>query len=223
MSQLATQMAAQTNPFHTFEFFPPRTEAGLVNLLDRIRRLAASPLRPPLAVSITWGAGGGTAERSLELAEHVVKMGLNVVLHLTCTNMPKEKVDQALVKCRQLGIKNVLALRGDPPRSEEYAVSSDPTPDFFNHASDLVTYIRQEHGDYFCIGVAGYPTPHQDSETPEIDLKWLKFKCDAGADFIITQLFYDVPGFEKWVKACREIGEFDVTEGLNAPSSNRSW
>ena len=84
------------HPFHTFEFFPPRTEAGLVNLLDRIRRLAAEPLPSPLAVSVTWGAGGGTSDRSLELAEHIVKMGLTVILHLTCTNMPKEKVDQAL-------------------------------------------------------------------------------------------------------------------------------
>jgi methylenetetrahydrofolate reductase (NADPH) len=83
-------------PFHTYEFFPPRTEAGLVNLLDRIRRLAAKPLPAPIAVSVTWGAGGATAERSLELAEHVVKMGLEVILHLTCTNMPKARVDEAL-------------------------------------------------------------------------------------------------------------------------------
>jgi methylenetetrahydrofolate reductase (NADPH) len=83
-------------PFHTFEFFPPRTEAGLVNLLDRIRRLSSSPLPTPLAVSVTWGAGGATADRSLGVAEEVVKMGLEVILHLTCTNMPKAQVDEAL-------------------------------------------------------------------------------------------------------------------------------
>jgi methylenetetrahydrofolate reductase (NADPH) len=83
-------------PFHTFEFFPPRTEAGLANLLDRINRLASPPLRRPVAISVTWGAGGATAERSLELAEEIVKMGFEVVLHLTCTNMPKSKVDHAL-------------------------------------------------------------------------------------------------------------------------------
>jgi hypothetical protein len=95
-------------PFHTYEFFPPRTEAGLVNLLDRIRRLAAKPLPAPIAVSVTWGAGGATAERSLELAEHVVKMGLEVILHLTCTNMPKARVDEALEVSRvdlELGLK----------------------------------------------------------------------------------------------------------------------
>jgi methylenetetrahydrofolate reductase (NADPH) len=83
-------------PFHTLEFFPPRTEAGFVNLLDRINRLSSGPLPAPLAISVTWGAGGSTADRTMELAEQAVKLGLDVILHLTCTNMPKEKVDQAL-------------------------------------------------------------------------------------------------------------------------------
>lgn len=93
---LTEKIASQKGPFHTYEFFPPRTEAGLVNLLDRIRRLCSGLLPDPLAVSVTWGAGGGTADRSLGLAEEVKKMGVDVVLHLTCTNMPKAKVDQAL-------------------------------------------------------------------------------------------------------------------------------
>lgn len=96
MTRLTDLITAQRGPFHTLEFFPPRTEAGFVNLLDRINRLASGPLPPPLAVSVTWGAGGSTAERTMELAEQAVKMGLDVILHLTCTNMPKEKVDQAL-------------------------------------------------------------------------------------------------------------------------------
>jgi len=93
---LTDLIATRSTPFHSFEFFPPRTEAGFVNLLDRIQRLAASPLPSPLAVSITWGAGGGTADRTMDLAEQVVKLGLEVILHLTCTNMPKEKVEQTL-------------------------------------------------------------------------------------------------------------------------------
>ncbi|OCF39825.1 methylenetetrahydrofolate reductase [Kwoniella heveanensis CBS 569] len=206
MTQLTSLISSHDGPFHTFEFFPPRTEAGLVNLLDRIGRLAAAPMPAPLAVSVTWGAGGSTADKSLELAEQVVKLGVEVILHLTCTNMAKEKVDQALEKCRSLGITNILALRGDPPRSEEYAVDPNPQPDFFQHADDLVRYIRKEYGDYFCIGVAGYPTPHSDSESAESDLHYLKVKCDAGADYIITQLFYDVEGFLEWVTTCRERG-----------------
>ena len=96
MSRLTQLIQDHKGPFHTLEFFPPRTEAGFVNLLDRIQRLGSGPLPPPLAISVTWGAGGSTAERTMELAEHVIKLGLEVILHLTCTNMPKEKVDSAL-------------------------------------------------------------------------------------------------------------------------------
>lgn len=96
MTHLTDLISAQKGPFHTLEFFPPRTEAGFVNLLDRINRLASGSLPAPLAVSVTWGAGGSTADRTMELAEQVIKLGLDVILHLTCTNMPKEKVDQAL-------------------------------------------------------------------------------------------------------------------------------
>lgn len=96
MPHLTTLIAERKAPFHTFEFFPPRTAPGVANLLDRIQRLSAPPLNPPLAVSVTWGAGGSTAERSLELAESVVALGLEVILHLTCTNMPRVKVDTAL-------------------------------------------------------------------------------------------------------------------------------
>lgn len=110
---LTDALKGRNGPFHTYEFFPPRTEAGLVNLLDRIRRLASPPLPSPLAVSVTWGAGGATADRSLELAEEVVKMGLDVILHLTCTNMPKEKVDQALT------VRPSTNYRDEPDRCSE--------------------------------------------------------------------------------------------------------
>jgi methylenetetrahydrofolate reductase (NADPH) len=99
-------------------------------------------------------------------------------------------------------------LRGDAPRPDEYAeAESSQTIDEFNHADDLVRYIRAKHGDFFCIGVAGYPTPHPDAESADADMHWLKNKCDAGADYIITQLFYDVGQFEAWVGACRVAGE----------------
>jgi methylenetetrahydrofolate reductase (NADPH) len=112
-----------------------------------------------------------------------------------------------------LGISNILALRGDPPRSDEYGFTVDVQADYFQHADDLVKYIRQEYKDTFCIGVAGYPTPHPDSETPDSEMRWLKVKCDAGADFVITQLFYDMDAFEKWVKECRAAGEFNFASG----------
>lgn len=96
MPHLTSLIAAHNGPFHNYEFFPPLTDPGFVNLLDRIRRLTSSPFQAPLAVSVTWGAGGSTAEKSLELAQQVVDMGVEVILHLTCTNMPKDKVDFAL-------------------------------------------------------------------------------------------------------------------------------
>ncbi|KAJ9093588.1 hypothetical protein QFC20_007098 [Naganishia adeliensis] len=219
---------------------------GLANLLDRIHRLISDPLAPPIGINVTWGAGGSTALKSLELAEEIVKLvkedgkedKVQVVLHLTCTNMGRKLLDQALAKCRQLGIQNILALRGDPPRKEEYrpAPGSDTTclsstppktndvgdldasemlnededdEDEFTYAEDLVRYIRNgEGGDWFCIGVAGYPTPHVDSPTPESDIHFLWQKVQAGADFIITQLFYDVEGFIRWAETAYKCPSF---------------
>lgn len=113
-------------------------------------------------------------------------------------------------RAKALGITNILALRGDAPRPDEYADTPESSQiiDEFTHADDLVRYIRKQHGDFFCIGVAGYPTPHPDAENAEADMHWLKNKCDAGADYIITQLFYDVGSFETWVAACRSAGEW---------------
>lgn len=102
MMRLTSAIEAQAGqPFHTFEFFPPRTPEGLANLLDRIQRMTAAPLSPPVAISVTWGAGGSTATRSLELAGEIAKMELaqgkvQIILHLTCTNMGKKMVDEAL-------------------------------------------------------------------------------------------------------------------------------
>lgn len=101
------------------------------------------------------------------------------------------------------GIQNILALRGDPPRGQEYWT---PCDDQFQHAADLVKYIRQHYGDYFCIGVAGYPEGHLDTPDKDQDLKYLKDKVDCGADFILSQLFYDVDVFKNWVNKCRDLG-----------------
>ena len=104
---------------------------------------------------------------------------------------------------KDAGIQNILALRGDAPRDQEYWTPCDQG---FTHASDLVTYIRQHYGDYFCIGVAGYPEGHLDTPDKAQDLKYLKAKVDCGTDFIMTQLFYSVDTFTEWVQSCRAIG-----------------
>ena len=176
----------------------------------------AQALRP-LFVTVTWGAGGSTAARSLELAEVCQRqLQLTTVLHLTCTNMSRALVDMALEEAKVLGIRNILALRGDPPRSEEYNMhGEDDSNKDFTFAVDLVRYIRKHHGDYFCVGVAAYPEGHpadafQDVQDPLRDLPYLIEKTVAGADFIMTQLTYDLEAYQKFEHLLRnhESGVF---------------
>lgn len=177
----------------------------------------SSTLRP-LFVNVTWGAGGSTSSRSLELAEICQRqLGLTTCLHLTCTNMKRKVIDEALEEAKALGVRNILALRGDPPREEEYRLEDetdegedkDDSNEDFTWAIDLVRYIRRVHGDYFCIGVAGYPEGHADQshptdQDPLHDLPYLIDKTKAGGDFIMTQLFYDVEAYTKYEKMLRE-------------------
>ncbi|KAH8731920.1 methylenetetrahydrofolate reductase-like protein [Phaeosphaeriaceae sp. PMI808] len=198
--------------YFSLEFFPPKTSMGFANLTTRLERMSQA-LRP-LFVTVTWGAGGSTATKSLELAEICQRqLGLTTCLHLTCTNMDRALIDDALEQAKVLGIRNILALRGDAPRSEEYreegqSPEQDSNKDF-TWAIDLVKYIRQQYGDYFCIGVAAYPEGHSDESHPEhqdptFDLPYLIEKTKAGADFIMTQLFFDVEAYDKFERMLRE-------------------
>ncbi|KAL6881597.1 methylenetetrahydrofolate reductase [Trichoderma novae-zelandiae] len=190
--------------YFSLEFFPPKTQMGFSNLRVRLQRMERA-LRP-LFVNVTWGAGGSTAQKSIELAELCQReLGLTTCLHLTCTNMSQALIDQALDDARALGIRNILALRGDPPRAE-YRDADEPTEaasEEFTWAIDLVKYIRKKYGSYFCIGVAAYPEGHGDGSHPEgqsfeHDLPYLVEKVEAGADFIMTQLFFDIKAYEKF-------------------------
>jgi len=161
-------------------------------------------LMNPLFIDVTWGAGGRTSTLTTDLCVNAKKFcHLEAQMHLTCTNMPIEKIDQALADCKENGIMNILALRGDPPIGEKRWTATEGG---FSHASDLVKYIREKHGDHFSVTVAGYPEKHPDSLSYEEDLKNLKYKVDCGAHVIITQLFYDVDIFLKFVADCRAIG-----------------
>lgn len=172
----------------------------------------------PLFVTVTWGAGGSTADKSLELAELTQReLGITTCLHLTCTNMKRKVLDEALAECKRIGVRNILALRGDPPRAEEYRDTEEveEVDGEFVWAVDLVKYIRKTHGDYFCLGVAAYPEGHADESHPagqslEQDLPYLVDKIQAGADFIMTQLFFDVQAYDKFEERLRnhESGVF---------------
>lgn len=202
--------------FCLFEFFPPKTDTGLRNLLARLERMSALN---PLFVTVTWGAGGSTSEKSLDLAATCQRdLGITTVLHLTCTNTDKQIIDNALSRAKKAGIRNILALRGDPPRTEEYWT---PNCDFKN-AVDLVKYIKEQHGNYFCIGVAGYPEGHVDGadetrQDPKKDIPYLVEKVKAGADYIITQLFFDVDRFvayERLLQSTPELANTVLIPGL---------
>ena len=171
----------------------------------------------PLFVTVTWGAGGTTAGRSLELAEICQRqLQLTTCLHLTCTNMSRALVDGTLEEAKAIGIRNILALRGDQPRSEEYNMhGEDDSNKDFSYAVDLVRYIRRVHGDYFCIGVAAYPEGHpvespHEVQSVEHDLPYLIDKTTAGADFLMTQLTYDLDAYRKFEDQLRshESGVF---------------
>lgn len=181
----------------------------------------------PLFVTVTWGAGGSTSTRSLELAEICQRqLGLTTCLHLTCTNMSKHFIDEALREAKELGIQNILALRGDPPRGAEYRTDEleYEGAEEFVWAADLVRYIRKQYGGYFCIGVAGYPEGHSDEsnpidQDPKRDMPHLVEKVRAGGDFIMTQLFYDAEAFLSYEKLVREwdngvLGNIPIVPGL---------
>eukprot|EP01114_Cavostelium_apophysatum_P016958 TRINITY_DN492_c0_g1_i1.p1 TRINITY_DN492_c0_g1~~TRINITY_DN492_c0_g1_i1.p1 ORF type:complete len:583 (-),score=137.66 TRINITY_DN492_c0_g1_i1:23-1771(-) len=197
---IINQNAAQKKTFFSFEYFPPKTEKGVENLYERLDRM--SELNPAW-IDVTWGAGGSTSDLTLEICANAQKLvGLETMMHMTCTNMPKEQLKEGLRRAKEYGIQNILALRGDPPRGEEWQQIEGG----FAHAEDLVRFIREEHGNYFGIAVAGYPEGHIDSSSYEEDMKHLKAKIDAGGELIVTQLFYDVSLFNKFVADCRSIG-----------------
>lgn len=189
-------------PSWSFEFFPPKTSSGMQNLYDRIERMAN--WGPPLFIDVTWGAGGRLAELTTDMVTTTQEMfGLDTCMHLICTGMPSEKVRAALKDAYESGCQNILALRGDPPRDKD---KWEAIEGGFAYATDLVTYIRSEYGEYFDIGVAGYSEGHPECSDIEEGIQHLKRKVDAGANFIITQMFYDVDMFLSWVQRCRAAG-----------------
>ena len=193
---------SRKSPFFSLEFFPPKTEAGVENLYLRIERMVSFQ---PIFVDVTWGAGGSTRELTTAISVYTQKyFGTDVLMHLTCTNMTKIQMRDALNIAKDSGIKNILALRGDPPKGAQFW---EPINDGFLHAIDLVRFIKQEYGDYFGIAVAGFPEGHPQTQDDAVaDIRYLKEKIDAGADFILTQFFYDTNVFLNFVQRCRDAG-----------------
>jgi len=201
ISQRLREGEAAGKTSFSFEFFPPKTAQGIQNLYDRMDRMHGYG---PSYIDITWGAGGRSAHLTCEMVKTAQSaIGLETCMHLTCTDMPKSKIDQALQEARDAGCTNILALRGDPPREKD---KWEATSGGFRYAKDLVRYIRQQHGDYFDIGVAGYSERCDDNEDVDQLVDHLKEKVDEGATFVVTQMFYDADLFLEWVRKCRQKG-----------------
>jgi methylenetetrahydrofolate reductase (NADPH) len=180
---------AAGRPVISFEFFPPKTDEGGRNLMERA--IPALLKTKPDYCSVTYGAGGGTRDRTLTIVDCIQRRhGLTAVAHLTCVCSTQEDIRKLLEEIRALGVGNVLALRGDPPGGGEFQAM----PGGFEFSSQLVKFIRQA-GD-FSIGVAGFPEGHVACrEGKHADWRHLKTKIDAGADFVLTQLFFDNADF----------------------------
>jgi methylenetetrahydrofolate reductase (NADPH) len=184
----AAKRTAQ-RPVVSFEFFPPKTDDGERNLLEK--QIPALLEAKPDFCSVTYGAGGSTRDKTLKIVDCVQRQhNLTALAHLTCVNHTREEVREVLEKIRTLDCKNILALRGDPPGGGEFQI----TPGGFEFASQLVQFIREQKD--FSIGVAGFPEGHIANKIGKLDdWKHLKEKVDAGADFVLTQLFFDNADF----------------------------
>jgi len=183
---------ASGQPVISFEFFPPKTEEGDRTLLEKT--IPALLATKPDYCSVTYGAGGSTREKTLMIVERIQRQhGLTAVAHLTCVCATQNQIRDLLAQIRALGVQNVLALRGDPPGGGEFRA----TPGGFEYSDQLVRFIR-EHRD-FCIGVAGFPEGHIACKGGKYaDWGYLKNKIEAGADFVLTQLFFDNADFEEF-------------------------
>ncbi len=188
-------------PSISFELFPPKTEEGYNKLLETITRLANFK---PNFISCTYGAGGSSRGKTLDIVEHIQKAHhIPAVAHLTCVLHTKDEIKAILEDMKRRGIANVLALRGDPPRDNP---NWTPGPDNFKYSSDLVDFIRHHFGDYFSIAVAGFPEGHLLAPNRDVDAQILKGKIDMGADFVITQLFFNNQDYFDYVARLRKLG-----------------
>ena len=200
-SILIRDLLAQGHPpLLSFEFFPPKDEAGLEGLKQAAEKLIAMT---PDFVTVTYGAGGSTRERTFQACRLLNDMGFQVIMpHLTCVGASQTELQFLINHMYAEGYRNIMALRGDPPQGETVF---QPPPDGLAHASDLVALIKRMHPD-ISMGVAGYPELHPEASSLDVDVRNIKTKVDAGADFITTQLFFDNQVYFDYVRRCRAAG-----------------
>lgn len=199
MIMLIRERLAHKRPVFSFEFFPPKTEKGEAVLWRSLEQLA--PLAPDF-VSVTYGAGGTTRARTLDLVARIKRdLHIEPMAHLTCVGATRDELARTIDQLGEAGVRNILALRGDPPQGQAHF---EAPPGGLRHASELVAFVH-ERGP-FCVGAACYPETHPEAPDAAADLRWLKHKVDAGVDFLITQLFFDNAAYLAFVARAREAG-----------------
>jgi methylenetetrahydrofolate reductase (NADPH) len=186
-------------PAVSFEFFPPKSDAGFQQLFQTIEEL--KPIKPSY-VSVTYGAGGSTRQKTVELVERIQREAkIRAMAHLTCVGHTAEQIGSILDEVWNFGIRNVLALRGDPPQGQSQFVATEGG---FAYANELVAFARGRHD--FCIAAAGYPEGHPQCLNRTRDMEHLKRKVDNGANFVVTQLFFDNADFYRFRDDARAMG-----------------
>jgi methylenetetrahydrofolate reductase (NADPH) len=198
--RIADRLKSGGPPCFSFEFFPPKSDEGVSQLFATLRDL--EELAPGF-VSVTYGAGGSTRQRTLELVSAIKgETGIEAMAHLTCVGHGRGELRDILTRLQAAGVDNVLALRGDPPKEQATFTTA---PDGFSHADELAAFIREEKFD-FCLGGACYPEGHLESDTRDADLTHTRKKVDSGVEFLITQLFFDNAFYFHFVDRARAAG-----------------
>jgi methylenetetrahydrofolate reductase (NADH) len=186
-------------PVFSFEFFPPKTPEGEATLRETLALLGDLS---PSFVSVTYGAGGSTRARTVEITKWIKQeLGIEAMAHLSCVGEPVERLRQILAEIGEAGIENVLALRGDAPRGE---TEWKPHPGGLRYSTELAALIAADYG--YCIGAACFPEVHPEAEDLASDLRFLKEKVAAGARFLVTQLFFDNELYFDFVREARAVG-----------------
>lgn len=205
MKKIIDLIHTKKTPTISFELFPPKTEQGYVNLLETIKQLAS--LKPDF-ISCTYGAGGGSRDKTLDITAHIQNQHKIVGLaHLTCVLHSKDEILALLKDIKSREIYNILALRGDPPKENP---NWTPGADNFKYSSELCAFARKHFDNHLCIGVAGFPEGHLLCPNRDQDAKYLKTKIDCGADFVITQLFFNNQDYFDYIARLKNLG-------VNAP------
>jgi len=188
------------------EFFPPRTEAGVEKLLTTQQSL--NNAFQPAYYSVTFGAGGTTRDSTLEIVKLLAEKNINVAPHISCIGSSKHQIKGLLDLYKDLGVTRLVTLRGDIPESGESTKE-------LSHANELVSFIREMTGDHFLIEVAAYPEYHPESRSPQSDFKYFKNKVAAGANGAITQYFYNIDAYSRFIDNCqRENIDIPITPGI---------